>query len=203
MKLPLSRRGITALLVLPLFGALCLAVPRAAPAAGPAPPASAAAPSVDPAPPTSAAEGQGPAAPSIGDWVPPEAASAMPKAAEWDTAAVLTLLRPHVSCTARAIREWMQIRCGHPEGYGMLMGVRVVGGSEEGVRISDGKAKVEERTVDGVNVMFPVKKGDRRLIAIDEALSVGFKSYAIEENNVIMISELWLPGDRGPTIVVY
>jgi len=83
------------------------------------------------------------------------------------------------------------------------MGARVVAGSEEGVRMVDFKAKAGgHEAVDGVEIMFPVRKGDRRLIAIDEALMVGFKSYAIEENTVIMISELWLTGDRGPTIVV-
>lgn len=185
MKLSLSYRaprGAKTLLMLPLFGALALTAPRSAPAA-------------DPRPPTGAV--------SIGDWVPPAEGSAIPKAAEWETAAPLTLLRPHLSCTARALREWIQITCRHPEKFDAFMGVRTVGGSAEGVHMTDLEPIAgNPRAGAGVNVVFPVRKGDRRLIAIDESLQVGFKSYAIEENTVIMISDLWLPGDPGPTIVV-
>ena len=165
------------LLLISLSGAISLAVARAA----------------------------GPASPSIGDWAPPEERSATPKPAEWEAAAPLTLLRPNRHCTARALREWIQVSCRHPSDWGNFMGVRVVGGSEEGVHMTDFKAKaaVADRDAEGVNVMFPVRKGDRRLIAIDEALSVGFKSYTIEEDTLFMISALWLPGDRGPTIVVH
>jgi len=150
-------------------------------------------------------------APSIGDWAPPDGISEKPTAEEWAKAAPLALLRPSEKCSAAAVREWMRITC-----LGMfseMKGVRVAGGSEKEVSIGDYsmKRKVKDpengkefdATSEGVHVMFPVRKGDRRVITVNEWVSGGWKSWYIREDIDTTISELWLPGDERPTIVVH
>jgi hypothetical protein len=182
--------------------AVALVATRAASA--PEPPAGASA-----APSASAAASAPPgrAAPSIADWIPPEEASEKPKPEAWEQAAPLSLLRPHASCTASALREWIRISCRSrmTEGGGMdgLMGVRVLAGSDEGVHIIDFKAEGEKgKAIDAAHVIFPVRRGDRRLLGFDGWKNGGWKMFYITEDTEVAISETWLPGERGPTIVV-
>lgn len=178
-------------------------VPLAAPASAGAapPPASAAALAAAPA---------APSAPSLGEWSPPEATSDKPTAEEWEKAAPLELLRPHEHCTAAAVREWLRVSCKDPGDA--FKGVRVFGGSETDVSITDfkvkGKSKDSEgkevdKTFDGLHVVFPVRKGDRRVVSIVNWASCGWKCWYTREDMFVTISELWLPGEERPTIVLH
>jgi hypothetical protein len=173
--------------------------------------ASAAAVSAAEARPGPAPAALGDDAPSLAEWSPPEAASDKPKPEEWDRAPPLALLRPHAQCTASAIREWVRISCKDPNDD--FKGVRVVAGSEKDVSIADfqwkgiGKdwetGKDKERMLDGVAVIFPVRKGDRRVMTVIRWISGGWKSWYIREDTVTTISELWLPGEPRPAIVLH
>jgi hypothetical protein len=200
MKASLSRLGPRIALGFALAGALVMGLVRMAPAADP-PQGTADAPAPSPPPAPSAAPPE-PPPPSIGDWIPTEETSAKPNPEEWEKAAPLSLLRPHARCTASAVREWIRIACRDTTDD--FKGVRVVGGSSKDVHISDYKVTVEKNeSINGVNVMFPVRKGDRRLMTIVRWESGGWKSFYIREDTTITISELWLSGDRAPTIVLH
>jgi hypothetical protein len=53
----------------------------------------------------------------------------------------------------------------------------------------------------GVDVVIAVRKGDRRAIAIEEVTPV-WKSTTPDEGVRSIVSETWLPGAPGPTIVI-
>lgn len=139
---------------------------------------------------------------SIAEWIPPEERSPKPKPEEWASATPLTLVRPHEKCTASAVREWLRISClDTSEDF---RGVRPLGGSEVDVSMSDFKAQnAEKKTVNGVHIDLPVRRGDRRVLAMNRWESGGWKSFYIVEDTAFVISELWLAGDRGPVITVH
>lgn len=167
-------------LLLPLVVALGAALPHASAVA--APPASSAAP----------------AAP----WIPPQERSPKPRPDEWSGAEPLALPRPHARCRATRLREWVRIACKSASDE--YMGARIVGGSHEEVALEAPRVEPgEPRSMRHADVVFPVRRGDRRLLEIPRSVSAGFKSYSIEEEAMVIISALWLPGDAGPTITVH
>lgn len=160
-----------------------------------------------PAPAAAPAE---PSAPSLAAWTPPEAASDKPTAEEWEKAAPLELLRPHDHCTASAVREWLRVSCRDPEDQ--LKGLRVVGGSEKDVSIIDYAVKGKTKDFDGkeiektfgaLHVVFAVRRGDRRVMSLVTWASCGWKCWYMREDTFVTISELWLPGEERPTIVLH
>ncbi|MDI1444603.1 hypothetical protein [Polyangium sp. 6x1] len=151
-----------------------------------------------------------PSGPPLAEWSPPEATSDKPTAEEWEKAAPLELLRPSEHCTASAVREWLRISCKDPSNE--FKGLRVVGGSEQDVSISDFKVKGKgtdftgkeiDKTFDGLHVVFPVRRGDRRVLSIASWASCGWKCWYMREDTFATISELWLPGEERPTIVLH
>lgn len=180
------------------------AAPSATPNASAAPYASAtpsAAPSADPSASAAAAEEAAPAL-SIADWIPPEERSPAPKADEWEKATPLALVRPHRKCKASAVREWLRLSC--LDTLDTFRGVRPLGGSEVDVSLTNFKTKnAEKNTVNGVHIILPVRRGDRRVLAMNDWESGGWKSFVIVEDTDFILSELWLPNDRGPVITVH
>ncbi len=165
------------------------------------------APASDPAPSGSAGPAGPPAARSIAGWVPAEASSPKPTSAEWASATPLALLRPHALCKASVVREWARISCLDEKKD--FIGARVVGGAHEDVSLDNFTVEMDDaetkkkKKVHGIHLQFPVRRGDRRLIAIERWESGGWKSFYIREDTFIMISELWLAGEAGPTVVVH
>jgi hypothetical protein len=145
----------------------------------------------------------------------PREPSAKPKAEEWRGAAPFSLLRPNRFCDATRVREWLRVSCrfvrGGPEAQQVvqLTGIRVVGGSAADVELQDrppdpGQPLVDQyknRVPHGIVVIFPVRRGDRRLIEMVEPVFEG--RYTVGENAAAMLSALWLPSDPGPTIVLH
>ena len=158
-----------------------------------------AAPSASLAPEPSAAPK---AAPAAAPWTPPAERSPRPKSEEWTAAEPLPLPRPGTGCRALHVREWVNVTCKRQDHD--LMGARIVGGSHEDVSLENPPRDPKESREMGIaSVVFPVRRGDRRLIEIPESVVLGFKSYSIEEQAVAIISELWLPSDEAPTITVH
>ena len=129
--------------------------------------------------------------------------SERPKPAEWDQAPEVALSRLHRDCRSARVREWLRVTCTFPASSD-VMSVRVLGGSDEGVEISDApKRKAENGAeLEGVHVVLPVRPGDRRVLQLAQPEFTGFRSYTPEESLWIAISALWLKGAPGPTIVV-
>lgn len=143
-----------------------------------------------------------PPQPAAGAWLPPDARSDRPAEADWANAEPLALARPHRSCTAKRIREWARVQCKRdPKAEEPYLGIRVVGGSHEDVRVSDpadGKKFARD-----VAVVFPVRKGDRRVIELVGAQPIPWKSFTVYEKLELVVSEEWLPSEPAPTITVH
>lgn len=214
MKSPLAPRRRNALIALPLVAALGLAIARTSPAADPPKPAPTSvaeapagdAPKADPtsAPesaPAPAAESAPPQAQSIADWIPPEEPSDKPKPEEWANAIPLALVRAHPACSASALREWLRVSCADVGRN--IKGVRVLGGSEQGVHLADDTLNTGKGKEPVLHIIFPVRRGDRRVLSINTWDWGGWKSWILTEDLGTVVSALWLQGDRGPTITVH
>jgi hypothetical protein len=116
----------------------------------------------------------------------------------------LKLRRQHELCTAVQLGEWVRVSCKSPGEFDIYWGVRVVGGPHEEVSIADRPPPSGEKRGPGVDVMFPVRRGDRRLIEI--ALYVpctAMRCYTVEETVGTMISVSWLESEAAPTITIH
>lgn len=140
-------------------------------------------------------------------WTPPAEESKRPEPSEWAQAQKLELLRPHALCTAQTLREWVRIACKSPKDE-TFFGVRVIGGPHDDVRINDlplspdEAKKANNQTMRGTDVVFPMRRGDRRIMEIGRVLPTCFRCYSVEETTEVVISALWLAGAPSPTIVV-
>jgi hypothetical protein len=150
-----------------------------------------------------------------GGWVPPDTSSKKPEAAEWDGAKPLELLRKHCSerlangecqstCSAKVLREWVQVTCSRAKQTEVFMGVRVLAGPADDVSLVDppepkGGAKGQR----GFSLVFPVRRGDRRTIEVAEMLPLMWKAWTVEERLDMVISAMWLPNAARPVVTVY
>ncbi|WP_438000695.1 hypothetical protein WMF26_13605 [Sorangium sp. So ce185] len=120
-----------------------------------------------------------------------------PAMAEWDDAEPVRLARDKsgAACKARMRREWLRIDCTAPS----LAAVRTLGASagEAWFRLDQ---KNGEELASGVSVVFPVRRGDRRVIEILTGVWAYRGQLGISTN--FMISEQWLDGDAGPLVSV-
>ncbi|WP_438022722.1 hypothetical protein [Sorangium sp. So ce233] len=120
-----------------------------------------------------------------------------PAAAEWDAAEPVRLARDRsgAACKARMRREWLRIDCSARS----LAMVRTLGASAGGEWFGLSQKGGDESPTD-VSVVFPVRRGDRRVIEIGSESweyrgQVGFSTSFV-------ISEQWLEGDTGPLVSV-
>jgi hypothetical protein len=140
----------------------------------------------------------------------PETRSPEPKAAEWPLVSRVTLDRSAVGlfvehqgagigsgrCEARRKREWIQIRCAFDTGV-----VSLLGGNVDGLALRLDPEEKQDFPVfpAGAEVVFPVRRGDRRVIEWLEAAS-GYKGLRSVEP-AFVLSEQWPAGDEAPSIV--
>ena len=137
-------------------------------------------------------------------WLPPTEESKRPTTDGWKHAKPLKLPRAHAHCTAMTLREWVKISC-KPHKHAAYFGVRVIGGPHDDVRINDRERDEHAAGTSGVGteVVFPMRRGDRRLIELGRIKhSDCFKCYTIEETTEAVISAVWLNNAAAPTIVV-
>src|SRR5262249_1710410 len=123
-----------------------------------------------------------------------------PTRQEWDHAEEVPLAHMPEHCHAWRVREWVRIQCmpklepvyrvaliaGEPRGVAVLMENRT-GWREEGV------------------VVFPVRRGDRRMFEIDRDVTTGYICWKYREwfqAATFTISESWLRDRPAPDIVV-
>ena len=139
----------------------------------------------------------------------PEEHSPEPKAREWATAPRVAIDRTRgylvldvdteqrsVPCEARRVREWMRIRCSINTGA-----ISLLGGTGEGLAMRLDRTKKEDFVTfpEGGEIVFPVRRGDRREIEWLE-VAFGYKGMSSVEPS-FMLSEQWIPGDPHPRIV--
>lgn len=122
-----------------------------------------------------------------------------PKDKEWATAERVAIGRVSMalptSCEARRLHEWIRIRCNTSTGS-----IALLGGNHEGLSLHLDPLKEEfDSFANGGEIVFPVRRGDRRVI---EWLTVefGYKG-ANSLTPFFVLSESWLPGEERPTIL--
>lgn len=131
----------------------------------------------------------------------PDSRSDTPKPADWASAEPLLVTRAPAACKAVRLREWVRVTC-HAAPDVEVFGARVVGGAEEGVSIEDAPpVKIGRQVSDGLHVVFPLRRGDRRIVTI-QTVTWAWRAYSPDENLLYAISALWLEGAPGPTLVV-
>jgi hypothetical protein len=141
-----------------------------------------------------------PPAPAFDEKPFPEEKSPRPKKDDWKDAPLVSLsegsLAAGGSCKFQRIREWMRIYCPSPTAQITLMC-----GNAEDVFLGLDPIPADWGTFpEGGEIVFAVHKGDRRLF---EWQGVEFGYHGSNSvNSFLTISELWLPGEEKPVLIV-
>ncbi|WP_437987390.1 hypothetical protein [Sorangium sp. So ce117] len=143
------------------------------------------------------------AATDAGDELPLDAApfppepSKQPTAAEWKAAPRVRLSRAGpaaAGCRAYRTREWLRIRC--PELT--VSAISLLGGKSEGVAFWIDPPRGGSELPRGGEVMFPIRRGDRRVIQI-LTFGPGYDG-PFTLLPAIVIQEQWLEDEPAPTV---
>jgi hypothetical protein len=116
----------------------------------------------------------------------------------WKPTTPVALTEPlPFGCNAYRTREWVKIRCSKLA----TSRIALLGGAREDVFLFLDRPKFENGIPEGAEVMFAVRRGDRRVI---EWSTFG-ESYDGPGLPVVafMISESWAPGDPAPVIIAH
>ncbi|WP_438036953.1 hypothetical protein [Sorangium sp. So ce204] len=127
---------------------------------------------------------------------PPEP-SRQPTAAEWKAAPRVRLSRAGpaaAGCRAYRAREWLRVRC--PELT--VSAISLLGGKSEGVAFWIDPPRGGSELPRGGEVMFPIRRGDRRVIQI-LTFGPGYDG-PFTLLPAIVIQEQWLEDEPAPTV---
>ncbi|WP_437932442.1 hypothetical protein WMF37_25340 [Sorangium sp. So ce291] len=127
----------------------------------------------------------------------PAEPSKQPTAAEWKTAPRVRLSRSGpaaAGCRAYRTREWLRIRC--PELT--VSAISLLGGKTEGVAFWIDPPRGGSELPRGGEVMFPIRRGDRRVIQI-LTFGPGYDG-PFTLLPAIVVQEQWLDDEPAPTV---
>ncbi|KYF74227.1 hypothetical protein [Sorangium cellulosum] len=127
----------------------------------------------------------------------PAEPSRQPTAAEWKTAPRVRLSRAGpaaAGCRAYRMREWLRIRC--PELT--VSAMSLLGGKTEGVAFWIDPPRGGSELPRGGEVMFPLRRGDRRVIQI-LTFGPGYDG-PFTLLPAIVVQEQWLDDEPAPTV---
>lgn len=130
----------------------------------------------------------------------PEEKSPRPKKDEWKTAQEIEFAEGSMKnggiCKFQRLREWIRISCSTTTAQITLMC-----GNDEDVFFELGPVPVDWGVFpEGAEIVFAVRKGDRRLIEW-QGVEFGYKG-SNSVNSFLVISEMWLPSEEKPVILV-
>lgn len=134
---------------------------------------------------------------------PPPAKSAVPTS--WADGVEL-VVHGHHDCDAVLKREWVKMTCPSAASVALLAG------SVDGVMLDVREPPADPHAADffgqpprkltGVAI-FPVRRGDRRLIQFNvfhQGVQSGYESSPDSVTSGPLLSEVWLDGDKGPRL---
>jgi hypothetical protein len=123
----------------------------------------------------------------------PAERSPTPKPAEWTAAPRVrpTRLGPAAAgCRAYLVREWMRVRCP-----GEIFALSLLGGDVEGVAFW-----IDPATKEG-EVLFPLRRGDRRVVQLWKAGRDARGGFSPEP--AVVLQEHWLSGASSPVVTIF
>lgn len=127
----------------------------------------------------------------------PEDKPKVPGVADWQAATPVqfTSKGPRAKgCKMLRVREWLKVRC-----EGQATAVSLLGGKTDGAFFWMPQAKEGEPAPTAVEVMFPVKPGDRRIF---EMFSYGPAYGGSMISPGIVVQEHWVAGEPSPVVVI-
>ncbi|WP_437663469.1 hypothetical protein [Sorangium sp. So ce1182] len=127
----------------------------------------------------------------------PAEPSKQPTAAEWKAAPRVRLSRTGpaaAGCRAYRTREWLRIRC--PELT--VSAISLLGGKTEGVAFWIDPPRGGSELPRGGEVMFPIRRGDRRVVQI-LTFGPGYDG-PFTLLPAIVVQEQWLDDEPAPTV---
>jgi hypothetical protein len=157
-------------------------------AASPSGTASAGAPGND-APPTRGME----------DDPPGEEKTPAPSLDEWKGATKIKIARADKRCNAYRVREWVKVHCSFP-----AAGAALMAGNTDGVAVWVDRSAMEIEKVAftprGVDLIFPVRRGDARYFELYEWVA----DYMFPSGHAVSvaISEVWVEGEPAPVLTM-
>lgn len=121
-----------------------------------------------------------------------------PGAAEWKPTTPVALTEPlPFGCNAYRYKEWVKIRCSKLASASLAL----LGGNREDTFLFIDRPPQPDWPPQGGEVMFAVRRGDRRVIEWstfgDSYDGPGAPEVAL------MVSESWAPGDAAPVIIAH
>ncbi|NUQ78695.1 MAG: hypothetical protein HUU21_34640 [Polyangiaceae bacterium] len=149
-----------------------------------------------------ASAGPAPEAPptkGLEDDPPGEEKTPAPALDEWKGAAKIKIHRADKRCNAYRVREWVKIHCSFP-----AAGAAMITGNPEGVAVWVDRTSMEIEKVAftprGVDVIFPVRRGDGRLFELYEWIA----DYMYPSGHAVSvtISESWVEGEPAPVLTM-
>jgi hypothetical protein len=151
----------------------------------------------DPAPAASAADAGAPL-PRFDEAAWPDEKSPLPTPADWKPTTPVALTDPlPFHCNAYRVREWVKIRCSHLDTSTLAL----LAGNREGAVLFIDPPPDTQRTPPGGEVVFAVRRGDRRMF---EWSTFGDSYEGPGSPEVaFLISEAWVTGDAGPSIIIH
>jgi hypothetical protein len=130
---------------------------------------------------------------------PGEEKTPAPSLDEWKGAAKIKIARADKRCNAYRVREWVKIHCAFP-----AAGAALMAGSPDGVAVWVDRPSMEIEQVAftprGVDVIFPVRRGDARYFELFEWIADYM--YPSGHSVAVSISESWVEGEPAPVITM-
>jgi hypothetical protein len=130
---------------------------------------------------------------------PGEEKTPAPSLDEWKGAAKIKIARADKRCNAYRVREWVKIHCAFP-----AAGAALMAGSPDGVAVWVDRPSMEIEQVAftprGVDVVFPVRRGDARYFELFEWIADYM--YPSGHSVAVSISESWVEGEPAPVITM-
>lgn len=139
--------------------------------------------------------------PALADEAIPTESSPRPKADEWKTAKEVRMAykpQGYNACKTYLLREWVKVHCNTT-----LTGMRLSAGNREGVLLwvvpKGFDTMFDDRQ--GGELIFPAKRGDRRVFELFELSSAGdWGGFATAIHSTV--EEAWLPDMKGPQVTM-
>lgn len=137
---------------------------------------------------------------------PPAEKSKVPTVAEWAKSEEVDLASAAGECTTSRVREWFRVRCTVIHAYNaqLLAGNREVYYSfTQSTACYPGSYGDDGYCEDRVETIFPLRRGDRRVIEITTQVGgYALPGRAPSEQGCVLISEAWPDDEPAPSVSV-